>query len=118
MARTALAVTTLAHEGALNPVPFVAVDNVNGNKFVNGGRETLLVRNASAGNVTVTVISVPDQAGRTGDLSVIVAAGNIAALDFLEPQWWNQRAAPDKGSVQVDFSVGASIQAAVLRAMQ
>lgn len=63
----------------LTPAPVAAA--AGGDTFVNNGRETLFVKNASAGAITVTVASPTkcDQGG-THNISVVVGAGAEAHI--------------------------------------
>lgn len=113
MPRTDIARTAVPREDAVAP-NLQAADAANGMKYRNSGREALLIRNSDAAAHTVTVVSVPDEAGRTGDLVVNVPAGEIRIVDQLEPRWWNQRSGEDTGAVQVDFSAPTGMEVAVL----
>lgn len=115
MPRTSIAVATAVVQDGINPVPFVAADAANDMKFENTGREILIVRNSSGVAVQVTINSVADEAGRTGNIVESVAAGNHAVFPFLRPAWWNQRSGSDQGTVTVDFDVDTAITVAVLR---
>lgn len=115
MPRTTIPPTILDHEGAENPLVFTAADATNDMRYRNSGREIVLINNGGGVAVEVTFVAVPDEAGRAVNLVVTVAAGDIAAVDALEPKWWNQRAGEDQGFTQVDFDVDASVEVAVLR---
>lgn len=114
MPRTSIPITEIGLNGSLNPIVWTAADSTNDMMFDNDGRTVLLIRNASAGAVNVTVKSVADEAGRTGDIVMAVAAGNTSAVSPLRPAWWNQRSG-DIGKVHVDFDVATSITVAALR---
>lgn len=113
MPRIDIARTAVPAESAVAP-NLQAADAANGMKFTNSGRESLLIRNTDASAHTVTVVSVPDEAGRTGDLAVNVPAGEIRIVDKLQPRWWNQRSGEDATTVQVDFSAATGMEVAVL----
>lgn len=115
MAHTAIAITQYAANAAVNPIAFAAVDAVNGNEFENDGKTIIIVRNASASPVTVTFTSVADEAGRTGDVAAVVAAGDTMLFGPLRPSWWNQRSGDHPGSVLVTFSASTSITVAAVR---
>lgn len=115
MARTSIAVEEVAFQGYDSDVTFTAVDAVNGMMFPNDGRTVLLVRNADAAAKTVTVVSVADDAGRTGDHSIVIAAGKTAIVNPLRPGWWSQRGGADGGQVYVDFSAATSTTVACVR---
>jgi hypothetical protein len=114
VARTAISITDVGNQGSVNPVSWSAADATNDMMFANDGRIVLLVDNASGGGVDVDVISVADEAGRTQDISVTVAAGNQAAFGPFHSGWWNQ-SGTDAGNVYVNFDVDTSITVAALR---
>jgi len=113
MPLTAIAITTVARNAKIDDVATVAADDVNGNKYFNDGFTVLYIKNPTGGAITVTIVSVTDEAGRTGDLSVVVpATTGIGLVGPLAPKWWNQRASPDVGSVKVTWSAtGATVAA-------
>jgi len=91
-------------------VTFTAADAVNFNNFVSTGRELLLVNNPSGSAYTVTVHSVADPLGRTGDITTYsVGAGKTSMLGpFLQPGWLQS-----DGTVWVDASNAALLLAVV-----
>jgi hypothetical protein len=55
------------------------------------GKTILIARNANAGSQTITVTSVADQQGRTGDITTYsLAAGAIVALGPFQTEGWRQ----------------------------
>jgi len=87
-------------------------DTVNHNRFVNTGREILLVDNTSSDTpVTVTVSSVADPYGRTGDATKVVAAGESAVFQMFPTAGWQQ----SDGYVYVDCTAVDDVNLAVLR---
>src|SRR3954463_3848335 len=67
--------------------PGVASDGIG---WANTGREVLLVRNSSAGALTVTINSVA-YLGRTGDIAAYtVGAGLFSIFGPFDPKGWNQ----------------------------
>jgi hypothetical protein len=55
-------------------------DAANDNDFPASGREVLLVRNASADTAhSITIVSVPDSLGRTGDVTESIPFGEERA---------------------------------------
>lgn len=93
MARTAL--TTSASEGA-NPtdiatLTMTAGDASNGNKFPLTGREIVVFHNTGVSTRTITVSSVADPYGRTGDLTAVnITAGAYMWLGPFDIQGWRQ----------------------------
>lgn len=114
MPRTALPVTEVPFQAEIDNLTFTSADQPNGNMFDNDGKTVLVVKNTTGGPITLTVQSVADDAGRVGNLSVVVpATTGIGFVPPLRQAWFNQRAA-DVGKVYLDWSAaGATI--AVLR---
>jgi len=111
MARTAIPVQTIVkNTGAA--ISFMAADAVNNMEFVNDGNTELLVNNGGGSACTVTVHSVADPFGRTGDLTPSVAASAIESFPALDPVLWNQ---PGSSQVNVDFSESTSVTVAAVR---
>lgn len=113
MAFTVLPLTIVNPASDLQVV-YTAVDSVNGNMFLNDGQVELRVKNGSGSPVTVTVASVADPYGRTGDIVQAIPAGQEFAFGDLAPNLFNQRTV-DVGNVHVTFSAGASISAAAVQ---
>lgn len=118
MARTSIPVEEVPFQGYDSAVTFSGADAANGMMFPNDGRTVLLVRNSDAAAKTVTVVSVADEARRTGDHSISIAAGNTAVIGPLRPGWWNQRSGADGGNVYVDFSAATAVTVGCLRLNQ
>lgn len=114
MPRTSIAVEEVPFQSFDNDITFGAVDAVNGMMFPNDGQTVLLVKNADAASKTVTVQSVQDENGRTGNLVVTVAAGKTGIIGPLRPKLFSQRSI-DAGMVYVDFSAATSTTVACLR---
>src|SRR3954470_4026618 len=67
--------------------PGVASDGIG---WINTGREILLVRNNTAGALTVTISSVP-YLGRSGDITTYsVGANGFSWFGPFDPRGWNQ----------------------------
>lgn len=67
------------------------------------GKQVLIARNTNAGAQTVTITSVVDARGRSGDITTYsIAAGGIAAFGPFEYEGWRQ----SDGSV---WAVGSHI---------
>jgi hypothetical protein len=96
MAQTALTVTALkqnnyAVQAGDLAVTMAALDNVNGNSFVATGREVLLINNSDASPHTITISSVADALGRTGDItSYSIPANTIVAIEMSQLAGWIQ----------------------------
>lgn len=112
MARTRLTVVDLdpTHPGGAQAYTFAAHDTVNENDFLISGREVLLISNTDASSQDVVISSTPDSYGRTGDLTISVAAGTREAIAFLDRSGWMQ----SDGALYLDCT-SANIEYAVLR---
>jgi hypothetical protein len=99
MARTAIAVQSVARNAAV-AVTMNSGDNVNGMYFPNTGIEEVILSNPTGGTVTVTFVSVADEAGRTGDVVRAMLTLEQGFAGKFKPAWFNQT----DGTVQVNFS--------------
>lgn len=80
----------------------------NGAKFDNAlGRVLLLIINGLGGStsvgVTVVILSVADAFGRTGDLEINVAPGEVAVCGPFPPALFNQPSGADRDKVYVEY---------------
>lgn len=117
MARTLLTVTTL--EGAYGDygagdadITMAAADAAQGNAFVLREGDILFADNTTGGALTVTIDSVADDRGRTGDITAYsIGAGEYAAFGpFGRPGW----AQPSTYYLHVDASA-VGVKLGVLR---
>ncbi len=109
MTRTTLTVTTSAAAGAVLPAA-QAVDQPNGNQFVNTGRQIVHVTNAAASpiNVTVTtndIYTVGSVSYAIADLVVPVVNATTKILGPFDTTLFNDA----NNFVRVDFSSGTTI---------
>lgn len=112
MARTTLTAQKVTGAVPLAAIAFTAVDDVNGNQWRYTGRHRLIVDNAGAASVTVTVHTDPAVAVAgldVPDRTITVPAGALAFI-IESPE---ARQAAD-GMVYVDVSDGTSVTAALL----
>ena len=84
----------------------------NDAKFDNAlGRALLLFINgfggASSVSVTITIKSVADAFGRSGDLEIVVAPGQVAVCGPFPPALFNQKSGTDIDKVYVDYAPGS-----------
>jgi hypothetical protein len=119
MPRTALAVQEITPFTGLASIVFTAADSANGMMFPNDGRTLLFVRNNDVAAKTVTIVSVPDDALRTGDIPLVVPAAAaglqaVAMSNPLRPGLFNQRTT-DVGNVYVNFSAATNLTVAAVR---
>lgn len=108
MARTAISIVNVGNQGAVNGITFDTGDTANNMKFENDGNTVLLIDNGTASTANITVASVADEAGRTGDHSLAVAAGDTTIVGPLKRTWWNQ---PQSSDVNVDLDQAVDIVA-------
>lgn len=88
-----------------------AADPVNGNLFAITGDEILIAQNTDASPHSVTISSVADEEGRTGDITKSVAAGDIVIFQRIPTNGF--RVAND-GTCRVT-AADATVKLAVLR---
>lgn len=87
-------------------VTTTAVDATNDMYFVNTGVEFLNIRNGGIGASTVIVASVPCSHGRSGDITVVIAAGAEVVLGPFTPELFNQ---VGTNQTNVNFDVDTSV---------
>lgn len=121
MARTALTVRTATSvdAGAISAdgaaLALTAGDVANGNKFVSSGKDYLLVYNSSTDtDYYVTINSVADDKGRTGDVTQYdVGYGEFALFGPFTRKGWAQTSGADAGSITLDCENAALFVAAI-----
>ena len=94
MARTSLTVQNLSgpypNPLVLDALVWTAADIADFNDFLFTGREIILVRNDDVGAVVVTLSSIASDKGRTGDVTLSVAAGAYAMFQASALAGWLQ----------------------------
>lgn len=112
MARTDITVTDVGNQGSVDPLSGATDngDSTNNMKFENDGRTVLYINNDTASAATVTIVSVADPAGRTGDIVLSIASGDASFVGPLKPSWWNQTST-NIGDVHVDLDINVNIAA-------
>jgi len=108
MARTALAVQSAAITG-LETVYTAA--NADGHMVANNGEMFLHVKNAAVADITVTLKSIADPWGRTGDKVITVTAAEERMIGPIPPLLYNQA----DGTVNVDFSAVVTVTVAAVK---
>jgi hypothetical protein len=116
---TAITVQAPAQFGGIQNVTLTAADSANGMMFLNDGKTVLVVINNDVAAKTVTVVSVPDENGRTGDIVLVVPAAvggfpGIAITDQLPTALFTQQST-DAGNVYVSFSAATNLKVAAVR---
>ena len=118
-AHTAITVQAPAQFGGIQNVTLTAADSANGMMFLNDGKTVLVVINNDVAAKTVTIVSVPDENGRTGDIVLVVPAAvggfpGIAITDQLPTALFTQQST-DAGNVYVTFSAATNLKVAAIR---
>lgn len=87
MPRTVIPVTTIsqfsAGVGGASQLAGVAADSANDHEMLNDGRTFLLFQNTVAGATSATIVSVPDEYGRLGDITVTIPAYDSVSRNSL-----------------------------------
>jgi hypothetical protein len=118
MPRTALPIIDVPVNAEIDSITFSTADQTNGNAYPNDGKTHLIFQNTTGAAITATIVSVADEAGRTGDLTVVVpATTGIGYVPRLRQPWWNQQSGVDAGSVLINYSA-AGLKVAALRHAQ
>ena len=92
---------------------FAASTLTDGDTFVCTGREILLVQNTTAGALTITVTSVVDDKGRTGDITTYSVGANgfsVIPVGLTNSSGWKSSA----GTIRITCSA-VTLKVAVLR---
>lgn len=116
--RTTIPVQTVSPSTGLQSVTYTAADAANNHIVANDGNTQIIVINCDVAAKTVTIHSVPDENGRTGDIILIVpaASGSVCALGMsprLPPALFSQQNS-DAGSVYVDVSAATNLKLAAV----
>jgi len=117
MARDTLTIQELAGEGSQYDaaIAFTAMTAANDMDFDNvGGNILIMIVNEHVAAQTATFVSVADDRGRSGDLSIEVAAGKTAMVGPFNPTFWNQ----SDGKVHIDSDDETTFNFAAIRYTQ
>lgn len=71
-------------------VTMTAADTSNYDQFLSTGKELVIAHNTDSGAHTVTITSVADEYGRTGNISQSVAANSIYTFGPFKEHGWEQ----------------------------
>tara|TARA_Y100000114_G_C11738002_1_gene317318 strand:- start:883 stop:1230 length:348 start_codon:yes stop_codon:yes gene_type:complete len=113
MPRTVIEGTNVDPQGSVT-LNFADADAPNGMMFLNDGSCVLVVRNEKdMDDVQVTIVAVPDEAGRAVDYVETVEAGDEQIFGFFRPAWWNQTVG-NVGFVYVDLDDDTDISVGVI----
>lgn len=95
-------------------LPFVAADAVNGMMFFNNGSTLLLVRNRNEDiDVNVTIIAVPDEAGRAVDYPQTIQPLGTGLFGPYKQSWWNQTFV-ESGYIWFDVSTALNVSVSAI----
>jgi hypothetical protein len=118
MPRTEIPIQELPANGGVDTdLVLTAADAANDMYFQNTGRELIYMKGAAAAQRTAVIASVPDENGRSGDVTMNPAATKLAIAGPFNPSLFNQRGAGDLGKVFVNLAPGedADVSFAVVR---
>lgn len=112
MARSALTINEVVH-GGLDLTAALAAANVDGHSIQNTGQEAIVVDNADASPINVTVITPLTRNNLAVADEVIVCAAGVQTIigPWKDKQLYNQ----EDTTVDIDFSAVASIEVAAIR---
>lgn len=111
MPRTPIPVTDIPYSNGV-AVTWTAADSANNHSFPNDGQTLLLVRNTDAATKTVTVVSVPDDGGRLGDITLTApATAGVCTTNLVPIKGYNQT----DGTVNVNVAVATGVTLACVR---
>ena len=120
MAKTLIATNSNGQlGGGINGLTFTASTQALGMYFVNvPSKSRLLALNGDASTKTVTVVSVADEYGRTGDIALVVpaAVGSVPGIGYagpFDPVMFGQSGA-NVGQIYVNTSADTSLKLAVV----
>lgn len=111
MARTTLTPVEVngPYDTSLSTVTWTAADTSNDNQFTLTGRELILIRNQDGANAhNVTLTSIADPYGRTGDITASVAASGYRAFWVGALLGWLQSDGKfylEADSTQIEFAI-------------
>jgi hypothetical protein len=113
MARTDIPVQQMANFAAGDDdVAATSGDAANDHSFTNTGRELLIMRCSDASQKTASIISVADEYGRTGDVTITCPASTgLSIKGPFPPSRWNQSG----GVVHVDLADATGVTFSVVR---
>jgi len=105
-ARVVIPLQSIAGNGAsIATITWTSADASNDHYFDNTSSQVLLFIKNGAGTRTVTVASVADPYGRTGDLSIVCTANGYSVAGPFPPFLFNQAAA----KINIDITDGTSL---------
>jgi len=113
MARDTLSIQTIGSLASpeLEDVTFTAGVAANDLQFANDGDVLVLINNAGASPQDAVFSSVADPFGRTGDLTVSTANGEISIAGPFPTALWNQ----SDGNVYIDITTEDSFSFAAVK---
>lgn len=108
MARTLIATQKLSMNTGVSTPTFTAADSANGMYYVDDGNTILVATNGDVSSKTVTVVSVADTLGRTGDVALTVPANNgtndgVSVFGLPTGSAWRQ-----SGTNQINVNISAA----------
>lgn len=111
MPRTTIPIQDVPAQGSIDSIVWTAADLANQHEFDNNGRVIVLAKCTDASGKTVTIVSVADEHGRTGDKAIAVpATTGFSFAGPFKPSIWNQ-GGTGKTNVNVSAATGLSLAA-------
>ncbi len=111
MARTNIPIQSMDPNGNVL-ITLTAGDASNDMEFLNDGRSVLMVVQGASGTPTVTVVSVADAIGRTGDIAQLMGINTTRIFGPFSPKGaWNQ----SSGKINLDLDTDTNTTVAVIR---
>lgn len=110
MARTDIPVQTIPFQGSITDAALTSADATNDHEFSNDGEVILFVKTGGTG-VNVTVVSVPDEFGRTGDEVFAVGTNKESFAGPFIQSIWNQSGA----KIHVDLDAETDVKLAAVK---
>lgn len=117
MPRTLIATSVIPKNGSLEAVTWTPANATNNHYFVDAGDTVLLARNSDESPKTVTVVSVADDLGRTGDKAMTVpalaaGASGVVFFGLTTASAWRQ---PGGNKIHVNVSAATNLSLAAIK---
>lgn len=113
MPRTVITATNVVYQESTT-LTLEAADSANGMMFVNDGSSVLIVKNDDGAlTPTVTIVAVPDDAGRAVNYTQVMAITSTQVFGPFRNAWWNQTIG-NAGFVYVNFTDDTNVSVGII----